>query len=82
MITSLCEQTIVKTIKTKIYLFVCFKFTTLWIIIIGIIKVGPANQQLYYKDEIMDETKTLTECGLNSSIAKAQSPATIGLAVR
>ncbi|CAI6366703.1 unnamed protein product [Macrosiphum euphorbiae] len=51
--------------------------------IIGcIIKVAPANQQLYYKDEIMDETKTLSECGLNATIAKAQSPATIGLALK
>lgn len=30
----------------------------------------------------MDETKTLSECGLSSSIAKAQCPATIGLALR
>jgi len=30
----------------------------------------------------MDGTKTLSECGLNSSIAKAQSPATIGLALK
>lgn len=59
-----------------------FKFTTLLIIILGIIKVAPANQQLYYKDEIMDGSKTLSECGLNSSIAKAQSPATIGLALK
>uniref|UniRef100_A0A2S2P6E1 Transcription elongation factor B polypeptide 2 n=1 Tax=Schizaphis graminum TaxID=13262 RepID=A0A2S2P6E1_SCHGA len=51
--------------------------------IIGcIIKVAPANQQLYYKDEIMDGSKTLSECGLNSSIAKAQSPALIGLALK
>lgn len=76
------NKTLYKQLRLKfIYLFV-FKFTTLLIIIIGIIKVAPANQQLYYKDEIMDESKTLTECGLNSSIAKAQSPATIGLAVR
>lgn len=30
----------------------------------------------------MDEAKTLSDCGLSSSIAKAQSPATIGLALR
>jgi len=30
----------------------------------------------------MDETKTLSECGLNATIAKAQSPATIGLALK
>jgi len=54
----------------------------LLIIILDIIKVPPTNQQLYYKDEIMDGTKTLSECGLNSTIAKAQSPATIGLALK
>ncbi|XP_050429000.1 elongin-B [Adelges cooleyi] len=51
-------------------------------IISCIIKVPPQNQQLYYKDEIMDDTKTLTECGLNANIAKAQCPAIIGLALR
>jgi len=30
----------------------------------------------------MDGTKTLSECGLNNIIAKAQSPATIGLALK
>jgi len=47
-----------------------------------IIKVPPHDQQLYYKDELMVETKTLLDCGLSSNIAKAQSPATIGLALR
>lgn len=51
-------------------------------IIACIIKVSPQNQQLYYKDEIMDESKTLLECGLSSTTAKAQSPATIGLALK
>ncbi|VVC29401.1 Hypothetical protein CINCED_3A004601 [Cinara cedri] len=51
-------------------------------IIACIIKVPPGNQQLYYKDAIMDETKTLSDCGLSSGIAKAQSPATIGLALK
>lgn len=30
----------------------------------------------------MDETKTLLDCGLSSTTAKAQSPATIGLALK
>jgi len=53
---------------------------TLLIIILGIIKVAPANQQLYYENEIMDETKTLSECGLNS--ITAENPATIGLTLK
>jgi transcription elongation factor B subunit 2 len=48
----------------------------------GILKVAPQNQQLFYKDEIMDENKTLSDCGLNATIAKAQSPALVGLALR
>ncbi|XP_025417304.1 elongin-B [Sipha flava] len=47
-----------------------------------ILKVAPQNQQLFYKDEIMDENKTLSDCGLNATIAKAQSPALVGLALR
>lgn len=50
--------------------------------ILGIIKVSPQNQQLYYKDEIMDETKTLFDCGLSAAVAKAQNPAIIGLALK
>lgn len=49
----------------------------------GILKVAPENQQLYNKDNaIMEDVKTLQEYGLNSTTAKAQSPATIGLAIR
>jgi len=58
------------------------KVTILLTYILGIIKVSPQNQQLYYKDEIMDESKTLLDCGLSSTVAKAQSPATIGLALK
>lgn len=50
--------------------------------ILGILKVSTQNQQLFYKDEIMDENKTLSDCGINASIAKAQNPASIGLALR
>lgn len=50
--------------------------------ILGIIKVPAQNQQLYYKEEILDESKTLSDCGLSSVVARAQSPAAIGLALR
>lgn len=46
----------------------------------GITKVEPENQRLYYKDEELEDNKLLSEYNLTVSSAKAQSPATIGLA--
>lgn len=52
-------------------------------IIEGILKVPPADQQLFSKDNtIMEDEKTLQDYGMTSSVAKAQCPATVGLAVR
>ncbi|XP_060524500.1 elongin-B [Cylas formicarius] len=52
-------------------------------IIEGILKIPPQNQQLFNKDNrIMEDSNTLQDYGLNSNTAKAQSPATIGLAIR
>lgn len=49
----------------------------------GILKISPENQQLYYKDnEIMDDYRILQDYGLTSTVAKAQCPAPIGLALR
>lgn len=49
----------------------------------GILKVPPEDQQLYNKDnQLMDDDKILQEYGLNSSQAKAQCPASVGLAVK
>ncbi|XP_022181597.1 elongin-B-like [Myzus persicae] len=48
----------------------------------SIIKVVPSSLQLYYKDKIMDGTKTLSNCGLNSITAEALNPATIGLTLK
>lgn len=43
----------------------------------------PINQQLFNKDNtLMDDDKALQDYGLNSSVAKAQCPASVGLAVR
>ncbi|CAN8004035.1 hypothetical protein HPB47_026285 [Ixodes persulcatus] len=50
--------------------------------IAGITKVAPENQMLYKDEQCMDDNKMLTEYGLNSSTAKAQAPATVGLAFR
>ncbi|XP_015589942.1 elongin-B [Cephus cinctus] len=52
-------------------------------IIEGILKIPPVNQQLYNKDNVlMSDMKFLSDYGLTSATAKAQSPALIGLAVR
>jgi len=48
----------------------------------GITKTTPENQRLYKDDEVMDDRKALTDYNLNPTTAKAQSPATIGLAFR
>lgn len=50
--------------------------------IAGITKTSPENQRLFKDDEIMDDRKALTDYNLNPTTAKAQSPATIGLAFR
>jgi len=46
----------------------------------GITKKPPAEQRLYNKEDVlMEDEKTLTDYGLSSSLAKAQSPAEVGL---
>lgn len=50
---------------------------------LGILKIPPHNQQLFNKDNtVMEDDKMLQDYGLTSTTAKAQSPATVGLAVR
>uniref|UniRef100_A0A1B6CWU2 Elongin-B n=1 Tax=Clastoptera arizonana TaxID=38151 RepID=A0A1B6CWU2_9HEMI len=73
--------------RKKLTIFTDAKDTTSVVelkkIIEGILKVSPMNQQLFNKDNtIMDDDKTLQDYGLNSSVAKAQCPAVVGLAVR
>lgn len=49
----------------------------------GILKVPPRDQRLYNKDnQLMEDERTLQECGITVSTAKAQCPAQLGLAVR
>jgi len=46
----------------------------------GITKKPPPEQRLYNKDDVlMEDEKTLADYGLSSSLAKAQSPAEVGL---
>ncbi|XP_008471815.2 elongin-B [Diaphorina citri] len=52
-------------------------------IIEGITKVPPKDQKLFNKDNReMEEGNLLQEYGLTSAVAKAQSPALVGLAFR
>jgi len=49
----------------------------------GITKKSPADQQLYNKeDAVMEDDKSLSDYGLSSTVAKAQQPAEVGLAIR
>ncbi|XP_019872482.1 elongin-B [Aethina tumida] len=73
--------------RKKLTIFTDAKDTTTVLelkkIIEGILKVAPQNQQLFNKDNtVMEDSKMLQDYGLTSSIAKAQSPATVGLAVK
>lgn len=73
--------------RRKLTIFTDAKDTTTVLelkkIIEGILKVAPQNQQLFNKDNmIMEDEKTLQDYGLTAVTAKAQSPATVGLAVR
>lgn len=73
--------------RKKLTIFTDAKDTTsvgeLKKIIEGILKIPPHNQQLFNKDNtVMEDDKTLQDYGLTSTTAKAQSPATVGLAVR
>lgn len=49
----------------------------------GILKVPPQNQRLFNKEnQVMDDERTLQDCGITMATAKAQCPAQLGLVVR
>ncbi|XP_033287295.2 elongin-B-like [Orcinus orca] len=50
-------------------------------IVEGILKRPPDEQRLY-KEQLLDDGKTLGECGFTSQTARPQAPATVGLAFR
>lgn len=72
--------------RKKMTIFTDAKETTLVYelkkIIEGITKITPNDQRLFKDDMIMEDTKTLSEYGLNSAAARAQAPATVGLTYR
>ncbi|XP_060067841.1 elongin-B-like [Ylistrum balloti] len=51
-------------------------------IIEGILKTRPDDQKLYKDDQPLDDNKTLGDYGFTFATARAQAPATIGLAFR
>ncbi|EDO37366.1 predicted protein, partial [Nematostella vectensis] len=48
----------------------------------GIIKRPPEDQKLFKDDQLLDDNKTLGDCGFTNQTAKAQTPALVGLALR
>ncbi|XP_074427444.1 elongin-B-like [Larus michahellis] len=48
----------------------------------GILKRPPQEQRLYKDDQLLEDTKTLGDCGFTSQTARPQAPATVGLALR
>ncbi|EPY81038.1 elongin-B [Camelus ferus] len=49
-------------------------------IVEGILKRPPDEQQLYKDNQLLDDSKTLGECGFTSQMARPQAPTTVGLA--
>lgn len=48
----------------------------------GIVKKKPEDMQLFKDEAPLDDMKTLGDCGFTSSQARAQAPATIGMAFK
>ncbi|XP_078391743.1 elongin-B [Cetorhinus maximus] len=46
----------------------------------GILKRLPEDQRLYKDDQLLEDGKTLGDCGFTSQTARPQAPATVGLA--
>ncbi|XP_018094866.1 elongin-B isoform X1 [Xenopus laevis] len=51
-------------------------------IVEGILKRPPEDQKLYKDDQLLDDNKTLGDCGFTSQTARPQAPATVGLSFR
>ncbi|XP_038190822.1 elongin-B-like [Arvicola amphibius] len=51
-------------------------------IVESILKRPPDEQQLYKDNQLLDDGKTLGECGFTSETARPQAPATVGLSFR
>ena len=51
-------------------------------VIQGILKRPPDEQRLYKDNQLLDDSRTLGECGFTSQTALPQAPVTVGLAFR
>ncbi|XP_072792560.1 elongin-B [Taeniopygia guttata] len=51
-------------------------------IVAGILHRPPHEQRLYKDDQLLEDSKTLGDCGFTSQTARPQAPATVGLALR
>uniref|UniRef100_A0A8C0U4C7 Elongin-B n=2 Tax=Cyanistes caeruleus TaxID=156563 RepID=A0A8C0U4C7_CYACU len=51
-------------------------------IVQGILHRPPEEQRLYKDDQLLEDSKTLGDCGFTSQTARPQAPATVGLALR
>uniref|UniRef100_A0AAR2IRG1 Elongin-B n=1 Tax=Pygocentrus nattereri TaxID=42514 RepID=A0AAR2IRG1_PYGNA len=51
-------------------------------IVEGILKRPPEEQRLYKDDMLLEDSKTLGDCGFTNQTARPQAPATVGLAFR
>uniref|UniRef100_A0AAY5KQL0 Elongin-B n=1 Tax=Esox lucius TaxID=8010 RepID=A0AAY5KQL0_ESOLU len=51
-------------------------------IVEGILKRAPEEQRLYKDDMLLEDSKTLGDCGFTNQTARPQAPATVGLAFR
>ena len=48
----------------------------------GVVKKSPEDIRLVHKDVILEDNKTMSDCGLNKQSTKAQTPAIVGLVYR
>lgn len=74
----------VRRSKTSVFLD-CKEGTTVMDVkkmIEGILKRPPEDQKLYKADQVLDDNKTLGDCGFTNQTAKAQTPAVLGLSFR
>merc|ERR1712168_72319 len=72
--------------RDKTAIFLDFKEATsvseLKKVLEGIVKKSPDDIRLIYNKNILEDTKTLADCGLSKAQTKAQTPAELGMAFR
>lgn len=49
---------------------------------VNLFQVEPEDMELYFNEVVMEDYRTLLDSGLSAQLAKAQCPATVGLALR